>query len=37
MSDIAKNYGVTIADIIKWNQLSSTTITPGTKLKLYIK
>ena len=37
MSDIAKTYGCTIGDIIKWNQLSSTSLTTGSKLKIYVK
>lgn len=37
LSDIAKSYGCSVSDIIKWNNLSSATIVPGTKLKVYIK
>ena len=37
LTDIAKAYGCTVGDIIKWNQMSSTTITEGTKLKIFIK
>ena len=37
IADVAKNYGVSIADIIKWNNLTSTEITKGTKLKVLIK
>lgn len=37
LSSIATSYNVKIADIIKWNQLSSANITKGTKLKILMK
>jgi len=33
ITDIARRYGVTVRDIVKWNQLTTMTITPGMKLK----
>lgn len=37
IADVAKNYGVTVADIIKWNNLTSTDLTKGTKLKVLVR
>ena len=37
LADIAKTYGVSISDIIRWNGLSSTAISPGTKLKVQLQ
>lgn len=37
LSGIAATYNVTIADIIKWNKLSSTDVAKGTKLRIFIK
>ncbi len=37
LSDVAKMYGCTIGDIVKWNKLSSTTISEGAKLKIFIQ
>jgi len=34
---IANKYKVSIADIIKWNQLDSSELTPGTKLRIMVK
>ena len=31
---IARRYGVTVKDIVKWNKLMTMTITPGMKLKV---
>lgn len=33
ITDIARRYGVTVRDIVRWNQLTTMTITPGMKLK----
>ncbi len=37
LSGIAASYNVKVADIIKWNKLSSGDVTKGTKLKLHVK
>lgn len=37
LSGIATSYNVKVGDIVKWNQLSSNEITPGTKLKIIMK
>jgi len=34
---IAASYNVSVGDIIRWNQLSSNTVTKGTKLKILMK
>lgn len=34
ITQIAKQYGVTVRDIVQWNRLSSMTLTPGMKLKV---
>lgn len=34
ITDIAKRYGVTVKDIVKWNNLVTMTITPGMELKV---
>lgn len=34
---IAKQYDVSVGDIIKWNKLNSSTLTKGQKLKIHIK
>lgn len=37
LSTIATQYGVTIKDIVKWNQLSSVDVSTGTSIVIYIK
>lgn len=37
LSSIANAYGVKVANIIKWNQLSSDSVAKGTKLKIYVR
>lgn len=37
LEQIAKSYGVTMRDLIKWNKLSSTNLLSGTKLQIQIK
>ncbi|MCD8292508.1 MAG: LysM peptidoglycan-binding domain-containing protein [Prevotellaceae bacterium] len=37
LSTIAAAYNVSVADIIKWNQLSSSDVDKGTKLKILVK
>lgn len=37
LSGIAASYNVKVADIIKWNKLSSADVVKGTKLKLLVK
>lgn len=34
ITDIARRYGVTVKDIVKWNNLMTMTITPGMRLKV---
>lgn len=34
ITDIARRYGITVRDVVKWNNLSTMTITPGMKLKV---
>lgn len=34
ITNIAQQYGVTVRDIVKWNNLSTMTIKPGQKLKI---
>jgi membrane-bound lytic murein transglycosylase D len=36
MSEIADNYGVTTAEIRKWNKLKSNALMAGKKLKIYV-
>lgn len=37
INKIASDYGVSVSEIIKWNKLSSTTLTKGQTLKLQVK
>ncbi len=37
LSAIAASYNVTIADIVKWNKLSSADVAKGSKLKILVK
>ncbi len=37
LSSIAASYNVSVADIVKWNQLNSTEVAPGTKLRILLK
>lgn len=37
LDTIAETYKVSIGDIIKWNQLNTSTLTPGTKLRIMLK
>ncbi len=37
LSTIATAYNVSVADIIKWNQLNSSDVEKGTKLKIFVK
>ena len=34
ITEIARRYGVTVKDIVRWNSLMTMTITPGMKLKV---
>ena len=34
ITQIAQQYGVTVRDIVKWNNLSTMTLTPGKRLKV---
>lgn len=34
ITDIARRYGITVRDVVKWNELKTMTITPGMKLKV---
>ncbi len=34
ITDIARRYGVTVKDIVRWNNLMTMTISPGMKLKV---
>ena len=34
ITDIARKYGLTVRDVVKWNDLTTMTITPGMKLKV---
>lgn len=34
ITDIARRYGITVRDVVKWNNLTNMTITPGMKLKV---
>lgn len=34
ISQIAKQYGITVRDIVQWNSLTTMTLTPGMKLKV---
>lgn len=36
LSSVAKQYGVSVGNIVKWNKLSSNEIAKGTKLKIYV-
>ena len=37
MSDVAKIYGVTLAEIKSWNKIKNYVIKPGQDLKIYVK
>lgn len=37
LSDIARQYNVTMGDIIKWNKLSSNSVKAGDKILIYLK
>lgn len=37
LNNIAEIYNVTVSEIIRWNNLSSTNIAKGTKLKIHVK
>lgn len=37
LASIASQYGVSVGDIVKWNKLSSNTLSQGTKLLIYLK
>lgn len=37
LSSIAKEYGVKVNDLIKWNKLSSSVVSEGDKLKVYLE
>lgn len=37
LKQVAKAYNVSISNIVKWNSLSSSTLTPGMKLKIHFK
>ena len=37
LKQVAKAYNVSISDIVKWNSLSSSTLTSGMKLKIHFK
>lgn len=34
ITEIARRYNITVRDVVKWNQLTTMTITPGMKLKV---
>ena len=34
ITDIARRYGITVRDVVKWNNLGTMTISPGMKLKV---
>ena len=34
ITDIARRYGITVRDVVQWNDLKTMTITPGMKLKV---
>jgi LysM repeat protein len=34
ITNIAKRYGITVRDVVKWNNLTTMTITTGMKLKV---
>lgn len=34
ITDIARRYNITVRDVVKWNNLTTMTITPGMKLKV---
>lgn len=36
LNDVAKQYNVSVSDIIKWNKLSSSQLEKGEKLQIYI-
>lgn len=36
LSSIAKQYGVTIANLVKWNKLNTNELSKGSKLKIYL-
>lgn len=36
LASIAQTYGVSVTNIIKWNGLSSSTVEPGTKIKIIL-
>ncbi len=37
LASVAESYGVTVRDLIKWNQLGSQDIVPGSKLRIMVK
>ncbi len=37
MTTIAKQYGVTVEQILKWNLLKSIGVKPGQELYIYVK
>ena len=37
LSSIAKEYGVKVNDLIKWNKLDSSVVSEGEKLKIYLE
>ncbi len=37
LGSIAKTYDVKVAELVKWNELSSTEISVGTKLKVFVR
>lgn len=37
LTGVAEAYKVSVADIIKWNQLNSSDLIPGTKLRIMLK
>lgn len=36
LDSVAEQYNVSVADIIKWNELDSNQLKEGEKLKIYI-
>ena len=36
ISEIAIRFGVTVNEVIKWNELDPSSIFPGQKIKIYI-
>lgn len=37
LNSVASSYGVTVRDIIRWNQLSTQDLTPGSKIKILMQ